>query len=209
MFLSTPTTRPAPRRTAVAALLGAVVLGVLAAALPTGPALACLALALAAGALAAVLGLRDQWHAAAPQPAAAPRPLRTEQSETVQSETVQPETVLPETVLPRTVVTPAVRTELTGRLEALRAAYVGKVNSALDAGREDLVGELSDAYTEQALQLLTDGAPAPAAAADRPASRAPRASTFSTLVRRFDRYTLEAFRPAAPYRRELVHGDAR
>jgi len=194
VFLSTPTTRPAPRRTAVAALLGAVVLGVLAAALPTGPALACLALALAAGALAAVLGLRDQWHAAAPQPAAAPR---------------TPRTLQPETVLPRTVATPAVRAELTGRLEALRAAYVGKVNSALDAGREDLVGELSDAYTEQALQLLTDGAPAPAAAADRPASRAPRASTFSTLVRRFDRYTLEAFRPAAPYRRELVHGDAR
>ena len=45
--------------------------------------------------------------------------------------------------------------ELTERLRALHAAHVEEVNTALAEGREDLVRESSDRYTDAALVLLT------------------------------------------------------
>ena len=45
--------------------------------------------------------------------------------------------------------------ELTGRLRALHDARVEEVNMALAEGREDLVRESSDRYTDAALVLLT------------------------------------------------------
>lgn len=45
--------------------------------------------------------------------------------------------------------------EVTERLRALHDARVEEVNMALAEGREDLVGEASDRYTDAALQLLT------------------------------------------------------
>lgn len=52
---------------------------------------------------------------------------------------------------------PAVRTDddLAQELRRLHAAHVEKVNGALDEGREDLARELSDAYTDEALELIT------------------------------------------------------
>ena len=45
--------------------------------------------------------------------------------------------------------------ELTERLRALHDACVEEVNTALAEGREDLVRESSDRYTDEALLLLT------------------------------------------------------
>ena len=179
---TTTTLAPAPRRAVSATLAAAAVAAVLAAALPTGPALVALVAAMALGVVAATIGLRAQWAAATPQPAA-------------------PRQVLP---APQPVTVP--QGELSEQLQTLRAGYVAKVNSALEAGRDDLAEELSGAYTEQALELLAGtGAPLEApAAAD--GDRQPGA--VRTLVRRFDRYTLEAFRPTTPYRHELVHSSS-
>ena len=82
--------------------------------------------------VAAVLVMRAQWHAAlAPEPRAVAAPLPG---------------------------APAVGDdELTGQLRRLHEAHVEKVNLALDEGREDLVRELADSYTDQALALLTRG----------------------------------------------------
>ena len=183
---STTTTAlaPAPRRSIAATLTAAAVAAVLAAALPTGPALVALVAAMVLGALAAALGLRAQWAAATPQP------------------------VAPRQVLPAQQLATVPDGELSDQLQALRAGYVAKVNSALQAGRDDLAEELSAAYTEQALELLAGtGAPQETAAT---ADGVREPGTVRTLVRRFDRYTLEAFRPTTPYRHELVHsGSAR
>ena len=86
-------------------------------------------------------------------------------------------------------------TDPSTELAALRAEYTRKVNAALEAGRDDLAGELAAAYTDESLRVITD--------AEAPAGGS-ASGTFRTLLRRFDRYTLEAFRPAAPYRIELV-----
>jgi hypothetical protein len=187
MFLPVPAptaVRPADRRTVRAALLGAVVAGVLAAALPGAASLLLLAVAAALSVLAAAVGLRTQWEAATPAPA---RPARPQ---------VRPATALP--------------ADLDAQLRALRTTYAAKIDVALATGRDDLVAELSDDYADESLRLLT-GAPLPA----RTEQLSPLPHHYSeddvhipagvkSLLRRFDRYTLEAFRPATPYRNELV-----
>ncbi len=40
-------------------------------------------------------------------------------------------------------------------LRRLHEAYVYRINMVLEAGREDLAHELSDAYADEALRLMT------------------------------------------------------
>jgi hypothetical protein len=47
--------------------------------------------------------------------------------------------------------------QLADRLRRLRRSHLEQVDRALDAGRPDLARELSDAYTDRALRILTDG----------------------------------------------------
>jgi hypothetical protein len=47
--------------------------------------------------------------------------------------------------------------QLAERLRRLRRSHLEQVDRALDAGRPDLARELSDAYTDRALRILTDG----------------------------------------------------
>ena len=89
----------------------------------------------------------------------------------------------------------------TTALAALRDEYTRKVNSALAAGRDDLAGELAEAYADESLRLITDSPELPRTSEEDDVRMT---ATLKTLLRRFDRYTLEAFRPAAPYRNELV-----
>jgi hypothetical protein len=44
--------------------------------------------------------------------------------------------------------------ELSGRLRDLHDAYVDKINRLVAQDREDLIQELTDAYTEEALALM-------------------------------------------------------
>jgi hypothetical protein len=85
------------------------------------------ALALAVGALgvAALLGMRSRWVAATPDQEPALDVLLDGDG------------------------------ELSARLRRLHDEHVEQVNLALDEGREDLVRELSDAYMDQALNLIT------------------------------------------------------
>jgi hypothetical protein len=176
---------PAPRPP-VRLLLVAAGLAVLAAVLAPAAALVALVLGVAVLATAAVLGFRARWQAAAPAnraPLPAGRPVSADQD------------------------------DVTARLRQLHARYVEQVNAALDTGRTDLAAELSDGYTDEALRLITAGKPVPAAPGPltRPSSttvltmpeEAPvrLASTLRDLLRRFDRYTVEVFQPAYPYRR--------
>ena len=92
-------------------------------------------------------------------------------------------------------------TDPTTTLSALPAEYTRKVNSALAAGRDDLAGELAEAYADESLRLITDSPALPRTSEEDDVHVT---ATLKTLLRRFDRYTLEAFRPAAPYRNELV-----
>lgn len=45
------------------------------------------------------------------------------------------------------------------QLARLHEAYVWQVNAAVGEGRMDLVQELADQYTEEALDLITAGSP--------------------------------------------------
>ena len=44
---------------------------------------------------------------------------------------------------------------ITDHLRQLHDDYVFRLNSALQEGRDDLVGPLADAYTDDALRILT------------------------------------------------------
>ena len=44
---------------------------------------------------------------------------------------------------------------ITDHLRQLHDEYVFRLNSALQEGRDDLVGPLADAYTDDALRILT------------------------------------------------------
>ena len=46
-------------------------------------------------------------------------------------------------------------TEVSESLKRLHTAYIEKLNGVLDEGRTDLTWELVDAYTEEALMLIT------------------------------------------------------
>jgi hypothetical protein len=74
-------------------------------------------------------------------------------------------------------------------LAELHDEYALKVNSAIDSGRLDLVAGLSAAYQQEAGIASTPAAPAPSALITR----------SKDLLRRLDRYTLQAYNPAWPY----------
>jgi hypothetical protein len=74
-------------------------------------------------------------------------------------------------------------------LAQLHDHYAHQVNSAVACGRPDLVADLSAAYQQEA------------GITSAPAERAPSAllARSKDLLRRLDRYTLEAYNPAWPY----------
>jgi hypothetical protein len=120
-----------PRGPIRALLLTSLVLAAAAAVLAGAPGHLTLALAVAALGSAAVLGLRSRRVAAGPAPA------RDAVPTTVPGDTTG---------------------DLTTRLRRLYDDHVEQVNLALAEGREDLARELSDAYMDQALSLITTDA---------------------------------------------------
>ncbi len=96
------------------------------------------------------------------------------------------------------------------RLVRMRAAYLHKVNSVVEAGRDDLADELATAYAREA------AAARPAAAHTRrpgggrgtpartrtgsPTKSATPGRGVRAMIRRFDRYTLEVFNAGTPTR---------
>jgi hypothetical protein len=120
------TVGPLPLRGPIrVAVLASVALSAVAAVLGGTPGLAALALAASALTVAALLGMRSRWVASAPHQA------------------------------PAVDVVLDGEGELPARLRRLHDEHVEQVNLALDEGRDDLVSELSDAYTDQALTLIT------------------------------------------------------
>jgi hypothetical protein len=123
----------------------------------------------------------------------------------------------PGAVPPRTPS--AVRPGAEQRLVRMRAAYVEKVNAAIEADREGLAYELAertfieevagDAPLALSRQRRTAGRRSP----DRGAGERPR-STMSRMGRftrrsldRFDRYTIDVFNPGHPYRSHADRSD--
>jgi hypothetical protein len=132
------TTPDAPRGRIRALVLTSVALAVLATVAGGSTAgFVVLALAVTALGAAAVLGLRAGWTAALPAPAGSAA--RTRAASPVD-------------------LGAATGDELTERLRQLHDDHVEKVNMAVGEGREDLVQELSESYTDQALGLITGGA---------------------------------------------------
>jgi hypothetical protein len=100
------------------------------------------------------------------------------------------------------------------RLVRMHAAYVQKVNSVVEAGREGLAHELAHAFAEESAEARvtephgesgrrTAGRRTPGRGPDgrrpgRPTTRLGRITRSS--LDRFDRYTLEVFNAGSPYR---------
>lgn len=86
------------------------------------------------------------------------------------------------------------------RLVRMRADYLHKANSLIEAGRDDLAHELADTFTEESAGARRPaGRRAPSRDEDgrRPAS----GNRLARFTRRFGQGSPEAFNPAAPYRR--------
>jgi hypothetical protein len=107
----------------------AAVLMAVAAVLPGAAGLAILAVAVVALFLAGVVSLRAQWRA------------------------IQEEAAL----IAPIVDSHAVAAEVDLRLRRLREEHVTRVDAALDEGRPDEARELTDAYMDAALRVLTEG----------------------------------------------------
>jgi len=100
------------------------------------------------------------------------------------------------------------------RLVRMHAAYAHKVNSLVEAGRDDLAHDLAEAFAEESSATPAGGSPDRRAAGRRTPSRGRsgrrpgQADTplggMGRFTRRsldrFDRYTLDVFNPGAPYR---------
>jgi hypothetical protein len=104
------------------------------------------------------------------------------------------------------------------RIVRMHAAYAQKANSLVQAGREDLAHELSEAFVEESAGARTAGSHVEPVNARRTAGRRtptrgqsgrrPEADTrlgrMSRLTRssldRFDRYTLDVFNAGSSYR---------
>ncbi|MCA0143692.1 hypothetical protein [Blastococcus sp. LR1] len=93
------------------------------------------------------------------------------------------------------------------RLVRMRAAYIHKINSAVEADREDLADELAASFRHEAAALRSPeartrrssrGTPA-RTRTGRPASRA-TGGTVRAVFQRFDRYTLQVFNAGTPTR---------
>lgn len=106
----------------------------------------------------------------------------------------------------RALAGPSRTTGADERMVRMRAAYVAKVNAAVQADRHDLAHELAtstfaaDSGTRSTARhgsARTRGE-RPPGQASAPLSRMRRLTRRS--LERFDRYTLEVFNPGAPYR---------
>jgi hypothetical protein len=97
------------------------------------------------------------------------------------------------------------------RLVRMRAAYVHKVNSVVEAGRDDLADELATAFAHEAAapRLPVGHSRRPGGGRGTPArTRTGSPTSQSTapgggvrgLIRRFDRYTLDVFNAGTPTR---------
>jgi hypothetical protein len=102
------------------------------------------------------------------------------------------------------------------RLVRMHAAYVEKVNSVVQAGRDDLAHELAETFDEESSGTHSPGGHINLARSRRAAGRgapnrsrngrapgqsATRVGRFTRRsLERFDRYTLDVFNPGSPYR---------
>jgi hypothetical protein len=139
---------PAPDSRIRLLLLTAAVLGIAAAVLGDAPGVLAFVLAVGALGAASALALRDRWTALQPDDAG----LLTGSAPELPAWT------------PAQADSPY-DTALTADLRRLYADHVEQLNLALAEGREDLARELSDAYPDRALALLTDAGLPPARSA--------------------------------------------
>jgi hypothetical protein len=103
------------------------------------------------------------------------------------------------------------------RLVRMHAAYVQKVNSVVEAGREGIAHELAQTFADEFSRAFASGAHVDPARARRAAGRRTagrgqsgrppgqarlgRMGRFTrSSLERFDRYTLDVFNPGGPYR---------
>jgi hypothetical protein len=89
------------------------------------------------------------------------------------------------------------------RLVRTQAEYVRKVNSLVEAGREDLAHELAESFAQESGGARRPaGRRTPTRGEDgrRPAA-GPLGRFTRRSLRRLDRYTLDVFHPRAPYGR--------
>jgi hypothetical protein len=73
------------------------------------------------------------------------------------------------------------------QLERLHDAFVWEVNAAVGEDRLDLVWQLADDYLDQALRLVTDGAPTGCGRADCAVCSGPRTTPPTPRRRRWRR----------------------
>lgn len=97
------------------------------------------------------------------------------------------------------------------RLVRMRAAYVHKVNSVVEAGRDDLADELATAFAEESSaprspQVRTRrpsggrGTPARTRTGSPTTRSATPGGGVRAMMRRIDRYTLDVFNAGTPTR---------
>jgi hypothetical protein len=92
--------------------------------------------------------------------------------------------------------TPAPSHEAGDRLVRMHAAYVQKVNSVVEAGRDGLAHELAQTFAEE-----SSGGSATGAHVGYPRGRLGTVGRFTrSSIERFDRYALEVFNARTPYR---------
>jgi hypothetical protein len=141
-----PASAPDPRVRLL--LLSAAGLGIAAAVLGDAPGVLAFVLAVGALGAASALGLRDRWAALQPDRAGQVPGSAPEFPAWSPAESDSP-----------------YDTALTADLRQLYADHVEQLNLALAEGREDLARELSDAYPDRALALLTGAGLPPARSA--------------------------------------------
>ena len=97
------------------------------------------------------------------------------------------------------------------RLVRMRAAYVHKVNSVVEAGRDDLADELATAFAHELAAPRSAEGRTRRASASRGTPARTRTGSPTTrsaapgggvraVIRRLDRYTLEVFNAGTPVR---------
>jgi hypothetical protein len=92
--------------------------------------------------------------------------------------------------------TPTPSHEAGDRLVRMHAAYVQKVNSVVEAGRDGLAHELAQTFAEE-----SSGGSATGADVGSPRGRLGSVGRFTRgSIERFDRYTLEVFNAGTSYR---------
>jgi hypothetical protein len=108
---------------------------------------------------------------------------------------------------PGAVPSPATTVRAEERVVRMQAAYAQKVNSLVQAGREDLALELSDAFVEESAGARRDAGrrtPTRDRSGRRPGGGESRLGRMGRITRsslnRFDRYTLDVFNAGSSYR---------